>query len=182
MQRVYMRERPDAVSVCMYASSNSMSFLEIQDPTKRMALVDEYVKSMKTVRQRNMVNRVMKLAIGEELQTLFHPIISTTEQASERTAEELVPVKKALEDIDGTLKAQRRTIPPPPPPSSPSENDLTFGIHVTGHDMGNSIVHIEGNTIPSSQWFDSVDIVQETATSTVYQRILFCIQRNRCTD
>ena len=109
---IYMRERPNAVSVCMNNSSNSMSFLNIKDPAKRMALVDEYVKAMKTVQRRNMVNREMKLAIGEELQTLFHPIVSATKQAAEKTAKELVPVKKALEDIDGPLK-QQHTIPPP---------------------------------------------------------------------
>ena len=79
----------------------SASASDINDPTKRTALVDEYVKAMKTVCQRNMMNREMKLAIGEELQALFHPIVSATKQAAEKTAEELVPVKKALEDIDG---------------------------------------------------------------------------------
>ena len=112
---------------------------------------NEYVKAMKTVRWRNMVNREMKLAFGEELQTLFHPIVSATKQAAEKTAEELVPVKKS-ENIDGTLKAQQRTIarPPPPSPSSPPQKDLTFGIHATGggrNAVGNSIVHIEGNTL-----------------------------------
>ena len=72
-------------------------------------------------------------------------------QAAEKTVEELAPVKKALEDIDGALKAQRRTIvrPPPSPPSQP-QKDLTFGIHVTGdgrNAMGNSIVHIERRTL-----------------------------------
>ena len=37
---------------------------------------------MKTVKQRNMVNREMKLAIGDELQTLFHPIVNGTKQAA----------------------------------------------------------------------------------------------------
>ena len=124
-----------------------MSFLDIKDPAKRMALVVEYVKAMNTVRRRNMVNREMKLAIGEELQTLFHPSVSATKRAAEKTAKELVPVKKASEDIDGALKAQQQhTIPPP----SPSQKDLTFGIHATGdrrYAMGNSIVHIEGNTL-----------------------------------
>ena len=60
-----------------------------------------------------MVNCEIKIAIGEELQTLFHPIVSATKQAAEKTAEELGPVKKALEDIDGALKAQQQhTIPP----------------------------------------------------------------------
>ena len=140
-----MRERPSSVSVCMCRSSN-ISFLDIEDPAKRTALADEYVNAMKTVRLRNMVNREMKLAIGEELQTLFHPIVSATKQAAEKTVEELAPVKKALEDIDGTLKAQRRTIVRPPTSPSPPQKDLTFGIHVTAdarNAMGNSIVHVE---------------------------------------
>ena len=126
-----------------------MSFLDKKDPAKRTALVDEYVKAMKTVRRRNMVNCEMKLAIEEEMQTLFHPIVSATKQAAEKTAEELAPVKKALVDIDGTLKAQKRTMVRPSPPSPP-QKDLTFGIHATGdgrNTMGNSIVHIEGNTL-----------------------------------
>ena len=69
-----------------------MSFLDIKDPAKRTSLVDEYVKAMKTARRRNMVNREMKLAIGQELQTLFHPIVSATKQAAEKTVEELAPV------------------------------------------------------------------------------------------
>ena len=56
-----------------------MSFLDIKDPTERATLVKEYITAMKTVKQRNMVNREMKLAIGDELQTLFHPIVNATE-------------------------------------------------------------------------------------------------------
>ena len=78
------------------------------------------------------MNHEMKLAIGEELHTLFHPIVSATKQAAEKKVEELAPVKKALEDIDGTLKAQRSAVVIPQPPSSPAEKDLTFGIHATG--------------------------------------------------
>ena len=109
-----MRERPGPVSVCM-SNSDNMSFLNITDPAKRTALVEEYVKALKTVRQRIMVNPQMKLAIGEVLQSLFHPIFSATKLAAEKTAEELAPVKKALNDIDGTLKAQRRAVVIPPP-------------------------------------------------------------------
>ena len=47
-----------------------MSFLDIKDPAKRATLVKEYVTAMKTVKQRNMVNRDMKLAIGDVLQTV----------------------------------------------------------------------------------------------------------------
>ena len=136
-----MRERPSVVSDCKCNSRNIMSFLDIKDTAKRMALIDEYVKAMKTVRRRE-----RKLAIGKELQILFHPIVNATKQAAEKTAEELVPVKKALEDIDGALRAQKQHTAPAPP--LPPQKDLTFGIHATGdgrHAMGNSTVHIEGN-------------------------------------
>ena len=166
---IYMRERPSVVSVCMCISSNSTSFLDIKDPAKRTALVDDYVKAMKTVRQRNMVNREMKLVIGEELQTLFYPIVSATKQPAEKTAEELVPVKKALEDIDGALKVQQRTIAVPPSPHSPPQKDLTFGIHATDdgrYAMGNSIVHIERNTL-------KVDVKEYELTPGLRMLILY---------
>ena len=62
-----------------------MSFLVIKDPTERTRLVKEDVTAMKTVKQRNMANRELKLAIGDELQTLFHPIVNATKQAAEET-------------------------------------------------------------------------------------------------
>ena len=81
-----------------------MSFLDIKDPAERAALVKEYVTAMKTIKQRNMMKREMKLAIGDELQTLFHPIVNATKQAAEETREQ-EPMKKTLSDIDGALKA-----------------------------------------------------------------------------
>ena len=36
----------------------------------------------------------MKLAIGDELQTLFHPIVNATKQVAEETRKELAPMKK----------------------------------------------------------------------------------------
>ena len=75
-----------------------MSFLDIKDPGERTTLVKEYVTAMKTVKQRNIVKREMKLAIGDELQTLFHPIVNTTKRAAEGTRKELESMKKTLMD------------------------------------------------------------------------------------
>ena len=50
-----------------------------------------------------MMKREMKLAIGDELQTLFHPIVNATKQAAEETRKELGPMKNKLSDIDGAL-------------------------------------------------------------------------------
>ena len=118
-----------------------MSFLDIKDPAKRETLVKEYVTSMKTVKQRNMTNREMKLAIGDELQTLFHPIVNATKQAAEETRNEHAPMKKTLTDIDGSLAAQRGHVARPPP-SKPVDN--TFGFYKkNGQWMGNKAVRLD---------------------------------------
>ena len=39
-----------------------------------------------------MVNREMKLAIGDELQTLFHPTVNAAKQVAEETRIELEPM------------------------------------------------------------------------------------------
>ena len=78
----------------------NISFLDIKDPAERATLVKEYVTAIKTVKQRNMMKREMKLAIGDELQTLFHPIGNATKQGVEETRKELEPMKKTLSDID----------------------------------------------------------------------------------
>ena len=85
-----------------------MLFLDIKDPVKRATLVKEYATVMKTVKQ-YMVNQEMKLAIVDELQTIFHPIVNATKQVAEETRKELEPMKKTLTDIDGALAAQHVT-------------------------------------------------------------------------
>ena len=85
---------------------------------------------MKTVKQRNIVDREMKLAIGNELQTLFYPIVSATKQAAEETMKERAPMKKTLTDIDGALAAQREHVSKPPPSLSKAV-DHTYGFYKT---------------------------------------------------
>ena len=112
---------------CVAVGSN-LSFLDIKDPSKRAALVDEYVAAAKTFKQCNMVNREMKLAIGDELETLFYPIVNSTKQAAEETKKELTRMKKALTDIDGALVAQHTPEVPSKPPGDKNA-DVTFGIY-----------------------------------------------------
>ena len=76
---MYVRPHTTLVWVC--SRTGNISFLDIKDLTERATLLKEYGTAMKTVKQRNMVNREMKLAIGDEPQTLFHPIVNATKQA-----------------------------------------------------------------------------------------------------
>ena len=85
-----------------------MSFLDIKYPAERATLVKKNVTTMQTP-----ANREMKLAIGDELQTLFHPIVNATKRATEETRNILEPMKKTLTDIEA-LAVQRAAgyIPP----------------------------------------------------------------------
>ena len=92
-----------------------------------------------------MVNREMKLAIGDELQTLFHPIVNATGQAAEETRKELAPMKKTLTGIDGALTAQRAT---DARPQLDNNTDATFGLFQRQDGqlgMWNKVVRIDGN-------------------------------------
>ena len=134
---------------------NSIKYLSLlYIPAERAPLVKEYVTAMKTVKQRNMLKREMKLAIGDELQTLFHPIFNATKQAAEETRKELAPMKKMLTDIDGALAAQRVDARPPlrsttdTRPRLSKGTDATFGLHrrQDGHlGMGNKVVRFSAN-------------------------------------
>ena len=73
-----------------------------------------------------MVNREIKLTIGDELQTLFRPIVNATKQAAEETRKELAPMKKTLTDIDRVLTAQHVDARPPPPSKTAN---TTFGFY-----------------------------------------------------
>ena len=132
-----------------------MSFLGIKDPAERATLVKEYVTAMKTVKQRNMAKLELKLAIGDELQTLFHPIPNATKQAAEETREELEPMKKTLADIDGALK-------PVAAPQPSKQVDTTFGIYRRKDaqlQMGSEIVGVNENTLAVG------DLTPETSAS-----------------
>ena len=122
-----------------------MSFLDIKDPAERATLFKEYVAAMETVKQRNMTNREMMLAIGGELQTLFHPIVNATKQAAEETRKELAPMKKTSTDIDGALKAQPEHVAKPPPPPRIAA-DTTYGFRKKDRQLwkGNKAVRIDG--------------------------------------
>ena len=124
-----------------------MSFLDINDPAKRTTLVKEYVTVMKTVKQRNMMNREMKLAIGDELQTLFHPIVNATKQAAEGTRRELESMKKPLRD--NQKHAAEETAVLRFENASDENIDKTYSIF-EGNDgqlqMGNKIVTLNENS------------------------------------
>ena len=97
-----------------------MSFLDIKNPARRNELVKEYVDAMQTVRKRNMHTHEEKLAIGEELNTLFKPVVQATEKAASENKKEMEELRGALNPID--FAATRRKV---------KNIDKTFGPYWT---------------------------------------------------
>ena len=95
-----------------------MSFPDIKNPARRDELVKEYVDAMQTVRKRNMHTREEKLAIGEELNTLFKPVVKATEKAASENRKEMEELRGALNPID--FAATRRKV-------RTKNDDKTFG-------------------------------------------------------
>ena len=73
-----------------------MSFLDIKNPARRNELVKEYVDAMQTVGKRNMHTREEKLAIDEELDPLFKPVVQATEKAANENKEEIEELRGVL--------------------------------------------------------------------------------------
>ena len=61
-----MHIQPHTTLVWLCSRTDNMSFLDIKDLAESATLVKEYVTVMKTVKQHNMVNRKLKLAIGDD--------------------------------------------------------------------------------------------------------------------
>ena len=60
-----------------------------------------------------MANRELKLVIGDELQTLFHPFANATKQAAEETRKKHESMQETLTGIDRALAAQSVDATPP---------------------------------------------------------------------
>ena len=160
--------------------------LDIKVPAERATPVTEYVTAMKTVKQRNMVNREMKLAIVDELQTLFHPIVNSTKQSAEETRKELAPVKKMLTDIDGALTAQPVESRPP----SSKNTDITFGFYRKKGQLriGNKTVQIDKNkrtsTVGDTEYTSGLEelIISKQPHHDLYSDNGYQAYIDRCTD
>ena len=77
-----------------------MSFLKISDPTKRDAIVADFIATQKRIQQRNLDERVMALAQEEDIQNMFKPMIDTTEKVATTIKKELIPIQDNLNDLN----------------------------------------------------------------------------------
>ena len=85
--------RSQTVSVCR---CGNMSFIDIQDPKKRDAIVADYLATKKRIQQRNLNERTTDLIREEERNELFKPIVASTEKSAATLQKELKGLKESI--------------------------------------------------------------------------------------
>ena len=88
-----------------------MSFLDIEDPKKRDAIVKEYLATVKRIQQRNLNERAKDLAHSDELKEIFHPIIESTEKSAKAITKELEPLQEEMKNINENFMHTTTTTP-----------------------------------------------------------------------
>ena len=72
-----------------------MSFLDISDPKKRDQIVNEYVKSLKVLRERKEDEKTRGLVRQAEIEKVFKPVVQATEKSTEAITSEIKKSKQS---------------------------------------------------------------------------------------
>ena len=152
-----------------------MSFYRIEDPEKRDEMVEDYVATMKRLKQRAREERMGDTYRRQQLIQQWQPVVQSNEKMVERFAEDLKPIKTEVKNLSRHIKQEidseeeedlprkRRRIAQTDDDYGPLASkfktrvltgdpdlDKTFGLHFTNEGktaMGNKIVNINGDDL-----------------------------------
>jgi len=80
-----------------------MSFLKIKDPSKRDALVAEYLKTKNKIQNDFLSERLGKQSLYEDFEKIFKPITELQKKSSEEIVSMFTPLKETIENIPTSL-------------------------------------------------------------------------------
>ena len=83
-----------------------MSFLNIEDPKKRDAIVAEYLATVKRIQTRNFQERAKDFAYKEGIEQSLKPVIQATATSTDAITKELIPIKEGITNLN--LKLEKR--------------------------------------------------------------------------
>ena len=87
-----------------------MSFYRITDPKKRDAMVEDYIATVKRIKERNLEERLGSLANQNDIADSFNPIIQSNERTSTAITNELQPIKKEIEALNKHMREEKNLI------------------------------------------------------------------------
>ena len=76
-----------------------MSFLKIKDPTKRDAIVKEYLELKKNIRDNLLSERTGELELQTDLSKFYRPITETQKATAREITEGLKPIREGIEKL-----------------------------------------------------------------------------------
>ena len=84
-----------------------MSFLNINDPLKRDAIVSEYLATIKRIKNRNLQERARDFAHHEALEQSLEPVVRSTAAATQAITNELLPIKEGISALNSKLQSSK---------------------------------------------------------------------------
>ena len=81
-----------------------MSFLKISDPTKRHAMVKEYLELKKNIRDNLLSERTGELELQTDLSKFYRPITETQKATAREIMEGLKPIREGIEKLPQAMQ------------------------------------------------------------------------------
>ena len=85
-----------------------MSFLKINDPLKRDAIVKEYLELKEKIRSNFLSERIGEQQLQTDLSKFYKPITETQKATAREITEELKPIKEGIEKLPEAIRPLRK--------------------------------------------------------------------------
>ena len=83
-----------------------MSFLKINDPTKRELIVKEYLELKKNIRDNLLSERTGELELQTDLSKFYRPITETQKATAREITEGLKPIEEGIEKLPQAIRKE----------------------------------------------------------------------------
>ena len=118
-----------------------MSFLNIEDPKKRDAIVADYLAMVKRLQKENLNEKTQDYLVQKyELKEMFNPVVQSTEKSTEAITKELIPLREEVKHLNQAatelITTRKQTLDDPLEhyTHDKSKLDKYFGIQYTDDD------------------------------------------------
>ena len=66
-----------------------MAFIDIKDPVKREQIVQDYIKNVQEIRERNENQKLCGIAQQQNIEKVFQPVVQATEKSASQITSEI---------------------------------------------------------------------------------------------
>ena len=92
-----------------------MSFLKITDPSKREAMIKDYLETRKRIKRNLITEKTGEMELQTDLSKFYRPITETQKATAREITEGLKPIKEGIEKLPQAIPLIEPPTPPPPP-------------------------------------------------------------------